>query len=91
MFPSLLQIRAEEIQREWLAEAAQRRLAREVVGRPTGLLARIAARFSRSGGRHPQPSEASASATRRTPDSISDVVAVPYPKTSPPGARVASL
>ena len=91
MFQSLLQIRAEEIQRERLAEAAERRLARQATVGRAGWMSRIAGALGRPEAMRRQASDASASATSRTPDSISDVVAVPYPKTSPRGARAGSL
>jgi hypothetical protein len=80
MYESFLQLRINEIHRERLAEAAARRLAREAkaastkdpAGRP-GLVARL----RRGLGSPAQPADLRASATSRTPSSISETVTVP--------------
>ena len=77
MYESFLQIRVDDIHAEMLREAANWRLAKEARdGRQNGgSIARIRRALAR--GTRSQPSAANASATSRTPDSISDAVTAP--------------
>lgn len=71
MYESFLQLRIEEIHAEMLREASAWRLAKEARDGQagTGVVARLR--------RVAQRTEATASATRRTPSSMSDAVTAP--------------
>jgi hypothetical protein len=77
MYESFLQIRVDDIHAEMLREAATWRLAKQArEGRQDGgLTARVRRAFALRA--RSQSSEANASATSRTPSSISDAVTTP--------------